>query len=182
MKSYRSRTLNRQCQIAKSDPHGSPVRDAEGNPVLDHGGLWFFHISGGDHHDRKRVVPVDPQAFFKHKADEINEALKKRGKDRTVTPEEVYAEYVKAFRRPGETYAPPDHPEEFSMVLSKELCCNWTHGYGTAAAHLPTSIPPEQTSIFLRLMTEDAPAKPADDGGKRKGKTKGLSLEELGIA
>lgn len=183
MKSYRSRTLNRRCQIARADAQGDPLRDDQGNPVLDYGGLWFLHVSGGDHHDRKRLVPADHEAFLRFYADQINDGLKRRGSSRTVTTAEVYLELVRIYRKPGETYAPPGHPEEFSIVLSKNLCVNWSHSFGNAATAQSISI--EDMSFFANTLAGEGPAAPdapaPDDGtGKRKGKPK-LSLKELGL-
>jgi len=188
MKSYRSRTLNRRCQIAKADPQGNPLRDDQGNPALNYNGLWFLHVSGGDHHDRKRVVPADHEAFLQFYADQINESLKKRGSNRTVTTTEVYTELVQRFRKPSETYAPPGHPEEFSIVLPKELTVNWSHSFGNAGVAATISI--EDMSFFshtfpgegtngIESTLPDAMT-PEDGSGKRKAK-KGLSLKELGI-
>ena len=196
MKSYRSRTLNRRCQIAKSDHQGNPLRDDQGNYVLDYNGLWFLHVSGGDHHDRKRVVPADYEAFLQFYADQINESLKKRGSNRTVTTAEVYPELVQRCRKPSETYAPPGHPEEFSIVLGKNLTVNWSHSFGNTATAQPISI--EDMSFFAHTLpvegttaaegtTTDATA--PEGGSKRKGKPKAqpaeagkaLTLEELGV-
>lgn len=195
-KSMRSRTLNRRCQIAKADPQGNPLRDEHGSYVLDYDGLWFFHISGGDNHDRKRVLPVDHEALLQFYANRINDSLKKRGSTRTVTAAEVYPELVQRCRKPSETYAPPGRPEEFSMVLNKNLCINWGHSFGTAAATQPISI--EDMSFFAHTLpvegttaaegtTTDATT--PEGGSKRKGKPKAqpadagkaLTLEELGV-
>jgi hypothetical protein len=187
-KSMRSRTLNRRCQIARADSQGNPLRDEHGNYVLDYDGLWFFHVSGGDHHDRKRILPVDHEAFLQFYVDRINESLKRRGSARTVTTAEVYGELVQRCRKPSETYAPPGHPEEFSLVLNKGLCINWTHGFGHAAAAQPIAI--EAMSFFANTLAgegstgiesthTDAPA-PDDGTNKRKGKQK-LTLKDLGM-
>lgn len=189
MKSYRSRTLNRRCQIAKADTQGNPLRDDQGNPLLDYNGLWFLHVSGSDHHDRKRVVPADPEAFLQFYADQINASLKKRGSIRTVTTTEVYLELVRIYRKPSETYAPPGHPEEFSIVLNKNLCVNWSHSFGTAATAQSISI--EGMSFFANTLPGDGTAGtestspdaviPEDATNKRKGKPKGLTLKDLGM-
>ncbi len=187
-KSMRSRTLNRRCQIARADAQGNPLRDEHGNYVLDYEGQWFFHVSGGDHHDRKRVLPVDHEALLQYYAARINDGLKRRGSARTVTAAEVYAELVQRCRRPSETYAPPGRPEEFSLVLNKELCVNWTHGFGPAAAAQPFSL--EEMSFFANTLPAEggggespSPDAPEDGSGKRKGKPKGpgLTLKDLGV-
>lgn len=154
MKTYRSRNLCTRCQVAKDDGTGNPQRDDRGNAVLDHGGLWFYKISGTDANDNKRVVPQDHQAFFALKAKEIEDALKAEGvSDVTVTGEEVYAEYAATYTKPNRTFAPPGQPEEFSVVLPKELCVNWQGGGGTGARGLGRTaiVAPQATGLFARL-------------------------------
>jgi hypothetical protein len=155
-KSYRSRTLNRRCQIAKADAAGNPLRDEQGNFILNHNGQWFFIVSGNSHQDRKRVIPVDPEGFFPRKAEEIQEALKAWGVvNAAVTPAMVYQEYCRVYTRPSETYAVPDHPEKFSLVLGKQLCVNeqGSYGGGNHTDHLG-DLPPEETAIFARLAAQ----------------------------
>lgn len=183
-KSYRNRNLSQRCQLAKSNGQGQPRRDDQGNVVLDHGGLWFLKVSGNAHHDRKRLVPEDAAAFFRHKATEIEAALKAKGKTNvSVTPERVYEEYVKTFTHPNHTYAPAGQPEEFSLVVPKGLCVNWCGAsFGDGDGMLPSSIPPEQTSIFARLCSgeevNDSPAPVNGKGRRRKPEAVAVPVED----
>ncbi|WP_439628569.1 hypothetical protein [Gemmata sp.] len=172
-KSYRVRTLNRRCQLAKLGKDGRPLRDEGGNAVLDHDGQWFLHVSGGDHHDRKRVIPADPDAFFRQKAEEATAFLRSKGKNVTVTPEMVHREYQRRFTRPQDTYFPPGRPEEFSIVTAKERCVNWSHG-GSRAAGDRSDFPVEEMSFLTHLddggPPPESPAAEAPTGRRRKGK------------
>jgi hypothetical protein len=176
MKSYRSRTLNTRCQVAQADPQGNPLRDEGGNPVLDHGGLWFRVISGNSHHDRKRILPEDHEAFFRRKAKEIEDALKADGvADAVVAADEVYAEYVGTFTKPNHTYAPPGRPEEFSLVLPKELVVNIRGGVGVGGGvGRPGLVPAQATSIFARLKAGKGPANghAEDPTARKKGRSR----------
>ncbi len=160
MKSYRSRGLTQKCQVAKDDGSGKPLRDDRNQIVLDHGGLWFLKVSGNDNHDNKRLIPEDHGAFFALKAKEIEEALKAEGiTDVPVTAEMIYEEYVATFTKPAHTYAPPGQPEEFSIVLPKNLCVNWRgNGNGTNGTHPVTTVAPQQTSLFARIRAAKAQA------------------------
>lgn len=153
MKSYRARNLSIKCQIAKDDGNGNPLKDDRGNFVLDHGGLWFLKVSGTDANDNKRVLPLDATVFFQQKAKEVEDALRAEGiTEVTISPEEVYAEYATTFTKPNRTYAPPGHPEEFSVVLPKGLCVNWQGGGGVAArSNGPASLVPQAMSLLARI-------------------------------
>lgn len=154
MKSYRSRNLTQKCQVAKDDGTGNPLRDEKGNPVLDHNGLWFLKVSGAENHDRKRLIPDDWKAFFAHKAREIEEALKAEGMtDVSVLVDDVYAEFAATFTKSAHTYAPPGQPQEFSLVLPKNLCVNWRGAApsGTNGVRVAATVAPQHTSIFARM-------------------------------
>lgn len=154
VKSYRSRNLTQKCQVAKDDGTGNPVRDEKGNPVLDHNGLWFLKVSGAENHDRKRLIPDDWKAFFAHKAREIEEALKAEGMtDVSVLVDDVYAEFAATFTKSAHTYAPPGQPQEFSLVLPKNLCVNWRGAApsGTNGVRVAATVAPQHTSIFARM-------------------------------
>lgn len=164
MKTYRSRNLSIRCQIAKDDGTGNPLKDEKGNIVLDHGSQWFYKISGSDAHDNKRLIPVDHQAFFAQKTKEVLEALHAEGiTDVAVTPEEVYQEYVNIYNKPGKTFAPAGHPEEFTIVLPKQLCCNFVGGGPSLGGVGKPVVPAAQSlSIFARIkaMREQAGNQP----------------------
>jgi hypothetical protein len=153
--------LGQKCQVAKDDGNGNPLKDEKGNVVLDHGSLWFLKVSGAENHDRKRLLPEDPKAFFAFKAKEIEEALKAEGvTDVTVTPELVYEEFSSTYTKPNHTFAPPGHPEEFTIVLPKALCVNWRGGIsvGGGGVKVAATVAPQQTSIFARLKALKANA------------------------
>lgn len=160
MKSYRSRGLTQKCQVAKTDDGVNPLRDEKGNVLLDHGGLFFLKVSGGENHDRKRLLPEDPKAFFALKAREIEEALKAEGiADASVSAEDVYGEFAATFTKPAHTYAPPGQPDEFTLVLPKALCVNWRGGIATGGGvKAPVTVAPQHTSIFARLKAARAAA------------------------
>lgn len=96
---------------------------------------------------------------------------------------------MRIYRKPSETYAPPGHPEEFSIVLNKNLCINWSHTFGNAATAQSISI--EEMSFFANTLPGDGTAGaestspdaviPEDATNKRKGKPKGLTLKDLGM-
>lgn len=180
-KSYRSRTLNQRCQIAKGDAQGNPLRDDQGTYVLAFGGLWFLKVSGHDRQDHKRLIPEDPQAFFQFKAKELEDKLKAKGKTNvTVTPEAVYAEYVRVFTNPSKTFAPAGHPEEFSMIVAKELCVNLTHQYGGGSNGSPMNdIDLEDLSVFSRLESQEPSNGTARPSSPKSGKRKLTQEEEL---
>lgn len=172
MKSYRARNLTQRCQIAKTEDGINPLRDEKGNLLLDHGGLWFLKVSGAENHDNKRLIPQDYVAFLKVKANEIEEALKAEGvADVTVTPEDVYNEYVGMFTKPSGTYAPAGHPEEFSLVMPKQLCVNWAGGGGSGSPSIRRipSVAPQATSIFARIKAarEQANNQPAPSTNRK---------------
>lgn len=172
MKSYRSRGLTQKCQVAKDDSNGKPLRDERNQIVLDHGGLWFYKVSGGSNHDNKRIVPEDPKLFFALKAREIQEALKAEGIEEAVTPEMVYEEYVAVFTKPAHTYAPPGQPEEFSIVLPKDLCVNWRGCVGGTNGSRPAAtVAPQETSLFARLRAAKAQAAPSTPPVSKKPKS-----------
>lgn len=159
VKSYRSRNLTQKCQIAKDDGTGNPLRDEKGNVVLDYNGLVFFKVSGGENHDRKRLIPEDWRAFFTLKAKEIEAALNADGvSDVSVSVEDVYSEYATTFTKQAHTYAPPGQPEEFSVVLPKNLCVNWRGSVGTSTGGTRTvaTVAPQLTSVFARLKAAKA--------------------------
>lgn len=153
MKTYRSRNLSIRCQIAKDDGTGNPLKDEKGHVVLDHGSLWFYKISGSDAHDNKRLIPVDHQAFFAQKSKEVLEALQAEGiTDVQVTPEDLYQEYVSLYSKPGKTFAPAGHPEEFTIVLPKQLCVNFVGGGPSLGGVNKPAVPAAQSlSIFARI-------------------------------
>lgn len=162
VKSYRSRNLTQKCQVAKDDGTGNPLRDEKGNPVLDHNGLWFLKVSGAENHDRKRLIPDDWKAFFAHKAREIEEALRADGvADASVSVDDVYAEFAATFTKAAHTYAPPGQPEEFSLVLPKNLCVNWRGASpsGPNGARVATTVAPQHTSVFARIKAMAAAAR-----------------------
>lgn len=179
-KSYRSRNLWRRVQIAKSTPTGQPLLDETGKPVLAYGGLWFSIISTGA--DRMRIIPADPDAFFRQRAEEATAAHKARGRNVTVTPEEVYKLYTAKFTRPSETYAPPDQPTEFSIVLSKRLCINLTHGSSGAKQGNTADVLTDDMSVLLGLGGIDLPTEvpAATTSEEPTKKRKGKSVPELG--
>lgn len=185
-KSYRSRTLNQRCQIAKADKAGNPIRDDQGNYVLAYGGLFFLKVSGHDRQDNKRLVPEDHEAFFQLKAKEMEAKLKARGKTNvSVTPEQIYAEYVRVFTYPGKTYAPPGHPEEFSMIVPKGLCVNFSHSFGGGSNGSPMNdIEIEEMSIFSRLSSQGStngfshPETSKANGKRRKAETVVVPVED----
>jgi hypothetical protein len=153
MKSYRTRGLTQKCQIAKTEDGVTPLRDDRNNVILDHGGQWFLTVSGGTNHENKRLIPVDHVEFFKLKAREFEDALKAEGiTDVTVTIEMIYEEFVATFTKPNGTYAPPGHPEEFSIVLSKNLCVNWRGCVGGSNGTRPmATVAPQESSLFARI-------------------------------
>ena len=159
MKSYRSRKLGQKCQIAKTADGITPLKDDKGQVQVDHGGLYFLKVSGGDNHDNKRLIPEDHDAFFKFKARELEEALKAEGiADASVTAEEMYAEFVNTFTKPNQTFAPAGHPEEFSIVLPKGLCINWVgcpSSAGPGVVRMP-NMAPQASSVFARLKAARA--------------------------
>lgn len=175
-KSYRDRNLYRRVQIAKPGPGGKPQLDGSGNPVLAYDGLWFNVVSTGT--DRIRLLPVDHAEFFRQRADEATAAQKARGKDVTVTADQVYQLYAKRFTRPSDTYAPAGHPEEFTLVLPKTLAVNLTHGGHTGTKSGPSEVLVDDLSVFSDLLEGPVflPAPTAPSGEepastrKRKGK------------
>jgi len=187
-KSYRSRNLSQRCQIAKIGKDGQPLRDGTGQPVLDHGGAFFLKVSGSDCHDRKRLIPEDPVAFFQAKAEEVTAHLRTKGRNVTVTPEMVYAEYTKRFTRPGHTFAPPGQPEEFAVVVPKGLCLNWSHGGGGRGTGSNTSIAVEEMSFFQHVGDDETFAEgstvetPTSEpsGSRRRGKHRAAQVVPAG--
>ncbi len=184
-KSYRSRTLNQKCQIAKVDKAGNPIRDEQGDPVPAFEGLWFFKISGHDRQDHKRLLPEDYVAFFTLKAKAMEEKLKAKGKTNVaVTWEQMYSEYVKTFTNPGKTYAPPGHPEEFTMIVPKQVCINFSHSFGGGnGAMQMCDLEVEEMSVFSRLAAQDSgngnhPAPPKGNGKRRKSEAAPVATEE----
>jgi hypothetical protein len=149
-KSYRERHLHRRVQIAKPGPGGKPQLDGSGNPVLAYDGLWFSVVSTGT--DRVRLLPVDHAEFFRQRADEATTAQKARGKDVTVTADQVYGLYAKRFTRPSDTFAPAGHPEEFTLVLPKALAVNHTHGGHTGTRSGPSEVLVDDLSVFSDLL------------------------------
>ncbi len=186
MKSYRDRSLRQRCQLAKLGPDGNPLRDANGNLVLSHNGQWFLRVSGG-RHSRVRLVPEDYQAYFAQKARQVEEALKAKGVTNAwVSPEKVYEEYTRTFTRPADTYAPPNHPEEFSVVVTYKVCVNWSGAMGSGQSLEDfCDIDPEQTSIFARLASQEPTngttrsSSPKSAGKRRGGDDRDGSAEDV---
>lgn len=153
MKPYRTRGLRQKVQLAKPGPDGKPLRDATGQIQLDIDGQWFYVVSRGA--DRVRLLPVDHVAFFNWKAEQATKGLQAKGKTGAVTPDRLYEHYVAKFTRPTETYAPPGHPEEFSVVLSKHLAVNTTHGYGGTSRTDPDDVLIDDLSVLAGLMSDE---------------------------
>lgn len=156
-KKYRSRNLWRQVQIAKPGPDGLPLRDEGGKPILMYEGQWFSVVSTGA--DRMRVLPVDSEAFFRQRAEAATAAQKARGKNVTVTPEEIYKLYSGKYTRPSDTYAPPNEPSEFTIVLAKALCVNLSYSRHSGAKQGgPPEVFSDDLSVLLGLDGEADPA------------------------
>lgn len=182
MKSYRERRLYKRVQVARVGPDGKPLRGEGGQVEPDVGGQWFLVVATGA--DRARLLPVDHVAFFAWKAEQATRALQAKGKAGVVTPERLYDHYVTRYTKPSETYAPPGQPAEFTIVLSKQLCVNLTHGaYGGASRAGSADVLADDLSVLAGLMSEEvtppvapvappaaepAPEEPATK--KRKGK------------
>ncbi len=177
-KSYRSRSLNQRCQIAKADKAGNPIRDEQGNLIPAFEGLWFLKVSGNDKQDNKRLLPEDHVAFFTLKAKAMEDKLKAKGKTNvSVTWEQVYAEYVRVFTNPGKTYPPPGHPEEFSMIVPKQVCINFSHSFGGSNGSLMNDIEVEEMSVFSRLAAqEDSDSTPPANGKGRRRKAEAVPV------
>lgn len=152
-KSYRDRNLHRRVQVARPGPGGKPLLDPAGNPVLAYDGLWFGVVSTGT--DRIRLLPVDHAQFFAQRAEEATAAQKARGRDATVTPDQVYAFYAKRFTRPSDTFAPAHHPEEFTLVLPKALAVNLAHGGYGGTRTGPSEVLVDDLSVLMDL--DDGP-------------------------
>jgi hypothetical protein len=172
-KDYRTRGLNVKTQIAKPSvtDASKPMVDERGQPVLDFDGLWFLKVSGSDiKDDRKRALPEDWKGFFMRDVKAVQEALKVEGvTDQAildqVTIDAIYAsEYVTKYRRPTDTYAPPSHPDQFTLVVPKELCVNMTGGGSMSNGHARPSITPltpDASALFQRLKAAGTKGKTA---------------------
>jgi hypothetical protein len=68
-------------------------------------------------------------------------------------------------------------------VLNKHLCVNWSHSFGNTGAAPGISI--EDMSFFAQTLPGEDPVTEAtapEDGKRKGGKQKGLSLKELGVS